>query len=76
MQVTNLKAYLAETGMTKKDFCEIIDCSHRYLDEILNGRMLPGRRLAKDIEMATSGVVKMKASTKKTGPKRDDSHAA
>lgn len=52
-----LKAYLAEIGMSAKDFSVLIECNYRYLSLIMNGHLKPGKRLAKDIEELTDGHV-------------------
>lgn len=65
MQVTNLKAYLGEIGMTIKDFCEIIEYNHMYVSGVLNGRRLATHRLAREISRATGGVVKLNAAPRK-----------
>lgn len=70
MEITNLKAYLCQINMTVKDFCEIIDYNPTYLSHILNGRVLPGHRLARDINKATNGVVKIQAAPRKRDMKR------
>lgn len=57
MKVENLKAYLANIGMTVKDFCTIIDCDPKYMARIINGKGYPSKRLAKDIRLATGGVI-------------------
>jgi len=60
MEITNLKAYLAEIGMTIKEFCEVIECNDKYLSRLIHGKKRAGRRLAKDIYQATSGTIKLK----------------
>jgi len=54
-----LKVYLAEIGMTLKDFSELLEINHRYLSRIMNGHIKPGRRLAADISRLTDGKVKI-----------------
>jgi hypothetical protein len=61
----NLKAYLANINMTLKDFGAYIEVDPRYLSSISKGRLLPGPRLARDIEKATDGVVTFDLSKKR-----------
>lgn len=65
MKVSNLKAYLANIGMTIKDFCVIIDCDHKYLSKIMTGKAKASHRLAKDIKEATDGLIVLEAAPKK-----------
>lgn len=53
----NLKTYLASVKMTLKQCSEKLDCNPQYLSGIANGKKIPGRRLAKDIENLTNGLV-------------------
>jgi DNA-binding transcriptional regulator YdaS (Cro superfamily) len=39
------------------DFSKIIECDRAYLSKIVNGKLKPSKRLAKDIEEATNGEV-------------------
>jgi len=54
-----LKCYLADIGMTMKDFSQLVQCNHRYMSRIMNGHAKPGKRLARDIEELTDGQVKL-----------------
>lgn len=63
----NLKAYLASINMTMKKFGELIGVTPRYLWGISKGINIPSVRLARDIEFATNGIVKITASTKVKG---------
>lgn len=65
MQTLNLKAYLANIGMTSADFSVIIDCDPKYLSRLISGKLRPGRRLAKDIYQATGGVIQLPTKTTK-----------
>ncbi len=60
----NLKAYLATIDMTFRDFGKLVDADPKYISQISKGRLVPSRRLARDIEQATHGLVKISASTK------------
>jgi transcriptional regulator with XRE-family HTH domain len=66
MNNLNLKAYLANVGMTMTEFCEKIGCRRTYLSTICSGKTFPGHRLAKDIRAATGGVINLS-----TRPKRE-----
>jgi len=65
MEVNNLKAYLANIGMTMKDFAEIIEADASYLTSVANYRKFAGKRLAKDIYEMTDGVVVVMTRPKK-----------
>lgn len=52
-----LKLYLIANRITIIDFSNKIDCSRVYLTNVVNGKKKPGKRLAKDIEIATNGEV-------------------
>lgn len=54
-----LKVYLAEIGMTVKDFSALLDCNYPYMSRIVNGHRKPGRRLAKEIVDMTDGKVEL-----------------
>jgi hypothetical protein len=64
MDNINLKAYLANIGMTITEFCNKLDCNRAYMSGIVSGKKLPGRRLAKDIFEATKGIVNLKTKAK------------
>ena len=55
----NLKSYLANIKMTIKDFSALMDVNPNYLSSIINGHAKAGNRLARDIEKATNGTVKV-----------------
>ncbi len=63
----NLKAYLANIGMSFRDFGRLVECHPYYLAQISSGKMLPSKRLAREIEKATDGEIKIKASEKING---------
>ena len=60
----NLKAYLANINMSMKDFALSLGCNTRYLSQISSGKKIPSHRLAKDIEQATDGIIKIDVSMK------------
>lgn len=59
MEKMNLKAYLANKGMTQRDFCKIIDCDEVHFSYVMRGKKQAGRRLAKDIKNATGGLIEL-----------------
>ncbi len=61
-----LKSYLADIGMTVKDFSSLVQCNYRYMSRIMNGHVKPGKRLAQDIEDLTDGQVKLIEQLEKT----------
>ncbi len=66
MDKLNLKAYLANIGMTMTDFCHKIDCDRTYLSSVSSGRVMPGRKLARDIFNATGGIINLQTKAKKS----------
>lgn len=69
MQVTTLRSYLAETGMSYDDFGKLVDYHPRYLYAIAMGKKMPSEKLARNIFRATNGVIQLK--TKKTEKKSE-----
>ena len=53
----DLKEYLYQKRLTLKQFSEIIGYNRSYLSLIMNGKLKPSKRLAKDIQEATNGQV-------------------
>lgn len=68
----NLKIYLATINMKVKDFSELLECDPRYMSRIMNGRIHPGKRLAKAIEEMTDGQVKFEKKPKKKQEKENE----
>src|SRR5580693_9205718 len=68
IQVTHLRSYLAQVGMTVADFAKKIECSRPYLSKLLAGDRYASPRLAKDILAATDGCIKM--TTKKDAERK------
>jgi len=68
MQVTHLRSYLAQVGMTMKEFAEKIQCSRTYVSKLASGEVYASPRLAKDILEATGGLIKV--ATKKDAQKK------
>lgn len=60
-----LKLYLVRNKISITDFSKKIGCHRSYLSEIVNGTKIPGKRLAKDIELATNGEIKAEELLKK-----------
>ncbi len=52
-----LREYLFRNRMTMTSFCNIIHCSRSYMSLVIHKKKIPGKRLAKDIEHATEGLV-------------------
>lgn len=59
-----LKTYLCEIGMTAKEFSELVGIHPHYMCMIARGAILPGARLARDIESLTEGKVKFRSAEK------------
>ncbi|CAB4133824.1 HTH_XRE domain containing protein [uncultured Caudovirales phage] len=59
-----LKAYLADQGVTQKDFAELLGINERYMSRLVNGHLMPGKRLERDINSLTGGQVKLEAKMK------------
>lgn len=73
MEVCNLRAYLANVGMSMKEFSDRINYNPSYLRMIAAGKVSPSFRLARDIRNATGGVVDLETQTKK-GKKNQNEH--
>ena len=70
MEVKNLKAYLANKGITLKDFCESLDCDDGHLSKIMHGHKTASHRLAKDVREATEGLIELKTRVRKKDLKK------
>lgn len=55
-----LKIYLLINRMSITEFSEILNYSRNQVSGVINGKIKPGRKLAKLIEKATEGAVKAK----------------
>ncbi len=66
MDKLNLKAYLANVGMTMTEFGNKINYDRTYLSMVSSGKVLPGRKLARQIFDATNGIVHLQTKTKKS----------
>lgn len=68
-----LKLYLVKNKLTVNEFSETLNYSRTHLSAIINGRLSPSKKLAKMIQKATNGEVKveelMKEIEKKETPK-------
>jgi transcriptional regulator with XRE-family HTH domain len=62
----NLKAFLAVQGITQKEFSEMLEVNERYMSRIINGHLMPGKRLKRDIETLTEGRITLEMKEKKT----------
>lgn len=75
MQVTNLKAYLAQINMTLREFCRLIDCDKGYMSCVMHGKKTASRRLAKDVREATRGVIHLQTRMRKKRQKNSSSNS-
>lgn len=66
MEVQNLKSYLANVGMTMKQFGDLINYNPHYIRQVAIGKITPSFRMARDIRNATNGIVDLQAQTKKS----------
>ena len=73
MQVNNLKAYLANIGMTLREFCQIIDVQEQHISAIIHGKRMAGPRLSKDIFQATDGLISLPFRARKRDQKNNES---
>ncbi len=56
----NLKAYLADQGVKQQEFADTLGINARYMSRIVNGHVVPGKRLRRDIDALTEGRVELK----------------
>jgi len=61
----DLKTYLKEIKMSAKDFGELIQYNPQYIYRVTNGHMIPGKKMAREIEKITGGAVKPEDFLKK-----------
>jgi len=59
MQVTHLRSYLAQVGITMTQFAKQVECSRTYLSKLVAGDAYASPRLARDILAATGGLIKL-----------------
>ena len=52
-----LDEWLFKNKMTQKDFANALEIDREHLGRIANKRLKPGKRLARDIVLATKGQV-------------------
>jgi len=52
-----LDVYVCLKKMTYEELAKKIGCSRNYLNSIATGQVVPGKHLAKAIELATEGEV-------------------
>lgn len=55
----NLKEYFAREKIKCFEFAEKLDVHPNYMCSLATGRLKPSRRLARDIEKATNGDVRL-----------------
>ena len=54
----NLREYLFLKRMSVTEFSKMVDHSRNYISQIINGKHVPSKKLARAIERATDGEVK------------------
>lgn len=52
-----LDIWLCTNKMTITELASLLDCDRHYLNRIVNKHLKPGKRLARDIVLATKGQV-------------------
>lgn len=55
-----LKLYLVANKISITDFCEKVGCNRGYMNDIANGKKIPGKHLAQAIEKETNGEITVK----------------
>ena len=53
----DLREYLFRERMSITEFAQKLEVSRAYMSRIVNGYSIPGKRLARDIEKASAGIV-------------------
>jgi transcriptional regulator with XRE-family HTH domain len=53
----NLRDYLYLKRMSVTEFSKLVDHSRNYISMIINGKHIPSKKLAKNIERITEGQV-------------------
>ncbi len=71
MEITNLKAYLYNMGLTFVDFGVIVESNPLWLSRIASGKAYASRRLARDVYQATGGVIQLKTRPLKSNPQQE-----
>lgn len=56
----DLRTYLFHKRMSIAEFSRQLKCNRDHLSRIVNGKLKPSQRLAKDIEQLTEGEVTIK----------------
>ncbi len=56
----NLKAWIYANDLTIEKFSENLGISRVYLSRIISGNLVPSKKLANEIQMATNGKIKAK----------------
>lgn len=52
-----LDEWLFKNKMTASDFAKSLECNRNWMYSVVNKRVKPGKRLARDIVLATQGQV-------------------
>jgi ribosome-binding protein aMBF1 (putative translation factor) len=53
----DLKEYLYQNRLSQRQFAKMINFNLSYICSICCGRLIPGKKLAKQIEIFTNGIV-------------------
>ena len=54
----DLKSYLRSIRISFTELAQFLECDRSYLSRIAHGHVIPGKRLAKDIERFSKGAVR------------------
>lgn len=69
MQFKNLHAYLVNEELSFKEFADMIGYDDNYIGQVARGAITAGEKLAKKVEIATNGMVKLKTNPKVYRPR-------
>ena len=69
MQIENLKAYIANVGMTSKDFSEMIGCTRPFLSAVINGKKFPSKTFQRKVYEITEGEIILPLRQRKNAKK-------
>lgn len=56
----DLREYLFRKRLTQVEFAEKIGYTRDYVSQVVNGKKIPGKKMAKRVEVETKGAVKVK----------------
>lgn len=72
MEVTNLKAYLANINFRMKDLAELLGCSTTHISRVISGKANASKKLAKEISDLTNGVIQLNIKERKKYKRKSD----